>query len=564
MGTQIIGMSEHKESLNFIEEIIEEDLRNGKHDGRIHTRFPPEPNGYLHIGHTKAIWVNFGLAEKYGGVTNLRFDDTNPTTEETEYVDNIKKDIAWLGYKWDEREYYTSDYFQTLYDYAVTLIKKDLAFVDDSTADEIAEQKGVPSKPGKESPYKTRSIEENLKLFEGMKNGEFEDGSKVLRVKVDMTSPNMHMRDPVIYRIKKETHHRTGDEWCIYPMYDFAHGQSDSVEKITHSLCSLEFIHHRPLYNWFIEKLEIFPSRQIEFARMNVSYMITSKRKLLRLVEGGMVDGWNDPRMPTISGLRRRGYTPKSIRDFCAATGLAKRDNVIEVELLESILRNELNQDAQRVHVVLNPVPLVITNYPEGKVEMMVAKINPMDEDSPTREIPFSGRLLIERDDFMEEDPGKKYYRMAPGRNVRLKNGYILNCTGCTKDADGNITEVQATYYEDSRSGSDTSGVKPKGTMHYVSEQHAIEAQVNLYDRLFTDPTPTSHENKDYLEFVNPDSLKVIEKAYCEPYLVNAKQDDKFQFIRLGYFTPDYDSTAERLIFNRTVSLKDKWKKKNK
>lgn len=564
MGTQIIGMSEHKESLNFIEEIIEEDLRNGKHDGRIHTRFPPEPNGYLHIGHTKAIWVNFGLAEKYGGVTNLRFDDTNPTTEETEYVDNIKKDIAWLGYKWDEREYYTSDYFQTLYDYAVTLIKKDLAFVDDSTADEIAEQKGVPSKPGKESPYKTRSIEENLKLFEGMKNGEFEDGSKVLRVKVDMTSPNMHMRDPVIYRIKKETHHRTGDEWCIYPMYDFAHGQSDSVEKITHSLCSLEFIHHRPLYNWFIEKLEIFPSRQIEFARMNVSYMITSKRKLLRLVEGGMVDGWNDPRMPTISGLRRRGYTPKSIRDFCAATGLAKRDNVIEVELLESILRNELNQDAQRVHVVLNPVPLVITNYPEGKVEMMVAKINPMDEDSPTREIPFSGRLLIERDDFLEEDPGKKYYRMAPGRNVRLKNGYILNCTGCTKDADGNITEVQATYYEDSRSGSDTSGVKPKGTMHYVSEQHAIEAQVNLYDRLFTDPTPTSHENKDYLEFVNPDSLKVIEKAYCEPYLVNAKQDDKFQFIRLGYFTPDYDSTAERLIFNRTVSLKDKWKKKNK
>jgi len=557
-------MSEHKESLNFIEEIIEEDLRNGKHEGRIHTRFPPEPNGYLHIGHTKAIWVSFGLAEKYGGITNLRFDDTNPTTEETEYVDNIKKDIAWLGYKWDEREYYTSDYFQTLYGYAVDLIKKDLAFVDDSTAEEIAQQKGVPTKPGTESPYKTRSIEENLRLFEGMKNGEFEDGSKVLRVKVDMSSPNMHMRDPVIYRIKKETHHRTGDDWCIYPMYDFAHGQSDSIEKITHSLCSLEFIHHRPLYNWFIEKLEIFPSRQIEFARMNVSYMITSKRKLLRLVEGGMVSGWNDPRMPTISGLRRRGYTPKSIRDFCAATGLAKRDNVIEIELLESILRSELNQDAQRVHVVLNPVPLVITNYPEGKVEMMVAKINPMDDDSPSREIPFSGRLLIERDDFMEVDPGKKYYRMAPGRNVRLKNGYILNCTGCTKDADGNITEVQATYYENSRSGSDTSGVKPKGTMHYVSEQHAIEAQVNLYDRLFTDPTPTSHEDKDYLEFVNTDSLKVVEKAYCEPYLSNAKQNDKFQFIRLGYFTPDYDSTSERLIFNRTVSLKDKWKKKSK
>jgi len=521
-------MTEQKESLNFIEEFIEEDIRNGKHDGRIHTRFPPEPNGYLHIGHTKAIWVNFGLAQKYGGVTNLRFDDTNPTTEETEYVDNIKKDIAWLGYSWGEREYYTSDYFQQLYDFAVDLIKKDLAFVDDSTAEEISEQKGIVTKPGTDSPYKTRSVEENLDLFERMKNGEFEDGAKVLRVKVDMTAPNMHMRDPVIYRIKKETHHRTGDEWCIYPMYDFAHGQSDSIETITHSLCSLEFIHHRPLYNWFIEKLDIFPSRQIEFARMNVSYMITSKRKLLKLVEQGHVTGWDDPRMPTISGLRRRGFTPKSIRDFCAATGLAKRDNMIEVELLESILRGELNKTTDRVHVVLDPVPLVITNYPEGKVEMMVAQINPMDENSPTREIPFSGRLLIEREDFQEEDPGKKYYRMAPGKNVRLKNGYILNCTGCTKDADGNITEIQATYYEDSKSGSDTSGVKPKGTLHYVSEAHAIGAEVRIYDRLFTDPAPTSHEDKDYMEFV------------------------------------DYDSTPEHLVFNRTVSLKDSWSKKKK
>ncbi len=557
-------MTEHKESLNFIEEFIEEDIRNGKHDGRVHTRFPPEPNGYLHIGHCKAIWVNFGLAAKYGGVTNLRFDDTNPTTEETEYVNSIKEDIAWLGYSWGDREYYTSDYFQQLYDYAVDLINKGLAFVDDSTAEEIAEQKGYPTKPGVDSPYKTRSIEENLKLFEGMKNGDYEDGSRVLRVKVDMSAPNMHMRDPVIYRIKKETHHRTGDDWCIYPMYDFAHGQSDSIEKITHSLCSLEFIHHRPLYDWFIEKLEIFPSRQIEFARMNVSYMITSKRKLLKLVEGGLVDGWNDPRMPTISGLRRRGYTPSSIRDFCAATGLAKRDNVIEVELLESILRAELNKTTQRVHVVLDPVSLVITNYPEGKTEIMTAVINPEDEHSPSREIPFSRRLFIEREDFQEVDPGKKYYRMAPGKNVRLKNGYILNCTGCTKDADGKITEIQATYYEDSRSGSDTSGVKAKGTLHWVNQETAITAEVRLYDRLFTDPTPTSHEDKDFMEFFNPDSLKLVEKAYCEPYLANAKQEDKFQFIRLGYFTPDYDSTSERLLFNRTVSLKSSWKKKQK
>jgi len=558
------GMTEHKESLNFIEEIIEADLAAGKHDGRVLTRFPPEPNGYLHIGHTKAIWVNFGLAAKYGGQTNLRFDDTNPTTEETEYVDNIKKDIAWLGYSWGDREYYTSDYFQQLYDFAVDLIKQGVAFVDDSTAEEIALQKGYPNKPGKDSPFKTRSVEENLELFEGMKNGEFADGSRVLRAKLDMSSPNMHMRDPVLYRIKKETHHRTGDEWCIYPMYDFAHGQSDSIEKITHSLCSLEFIHHRPLYNWFIEKLDIFPSRQIEFARMNVSYMITSKRKLLRLVEEGLVTGWNDPRMPTISGLRRRGYTPSSIREFCAATGLARRDNVIEVELLESILRSQLNKTTQRVHVVLDPVPLVITNYPAGKTEMMVAAINPEDENSPTREIPFSGRLLIEREDFMEVDPGKKYYRMAPGKNVRLKNGYILNCTGCTKDADGKITEIQATYFENSRSGSDTSGVKAKGTLHYVSEQHAIHAEVRLYDRLFTDPTPTAHEGIDYLEFFNPESLKVVEKAYCEPFLANAKQEDKFQFIRLGYFTPDYRSTPVHLIFNRTVSLKESWSPKKK
>jgi len=559
-------MSEKKtEYVNFIEQIIEEDIANGKHEGRIHTRFPPEPNGYLHIGHCKAICINFGLAEKYGGKYNLRFDDTNPTTEETRYVDNIKKDIAWLGFDWEDREYYASDYFDQLYAFAIKLIEKGVAYVDDSTAEEIAEQKGVPTKPGTESPFRNRSIEENLDLFQRMKTGEFEDGAKVLRAKVDMTSPNMHLRDPVIYRLKRETHHRTGDTWCIYPMYDFAHGQSDSIENITHSLCSLEFIHHRPLYNWFIEQLEIFPSRQIEFARMNVAYMITSKRKLLKLVTEGLVTAWNDPRMPTISGMRRRGYPAQALVDFCHQTGTAKRNNVIEIELLESFVRNSLNKTTTRVHAVLDPLKVIITNYPDGDGEMMTAVNNPEDINSDTREIPFSKEIYIERADFAEEAPNRKYFRMAPDRNVRLKNAYILHCDSYKKDeTTGEISEVYCSYYPDSRSGSDTSGVKAKGTLHWVSVKHAIEAEVRLYDRLFTDPTPTAHEDIDFLTFYNKDSMQVLEKAYLEPSLKSAQVGDQYQFMRIGYFNVDEDSSVDKLIFNRTITLKDTWAKKNK
>ncbi|MCO6491633.1 MAG: glutamine--tRNA ligase/YqeY domain fusion protein [Phaeodactylibacter sp.] len=562
-------MSEHskneetkeKESLNFIEQIIEEDIRNGKHGGRVHTRFPPEPNGYLHIGHAKAICLNFEIAQKYGGKTNLRFDDTNPTTEETEYVDNIKRDIRWLGFDWDDREYYASDYFEQLYEFAVKLISKGLAYVDDSTPGEIAEMKGTPTVPGKESPYRNRSVGENLSLFRGMRAGDFPDGSKVLRAKIDMASSNMHMRDPIMYRIKRDHHHRTGDEWIIYPMYDFAHGQSDSIEKITHSLCSLEFIHHRPLYDWFIEKLEIFPSRQIEFARMNVSYMITSKRRLLKLVKEGYVSGWDDPRMPTISGMRRRGFPPAAIRTFCDKAGIAKRDNLIEISLLEFCVRDELNRTAPRVMAVLNPLKVVITNYPEGKVEYMEVENNPEDESMGTRTMPFSRELYIEREDFME-DPPKKYFRMGPGRDVRLKAGYILRCEGFEKDpATGAVTEVRCTYYPDSKSGEDTSGIKAKGTLHWVSAAHAKEAEVRLYDRLFTDPQPDSHEDKDYLEFFNEDSLQVVEKAYVEPSLAGAKPGDTFQFLRLGYFSADADSAGEKPVFNRTVTLKDTWAK---
>ncbi len=553
-----------KEYKNFIEEIIEEDIANNKHGARIHTRFPPEPNGYLHIGHCKAIWISFGLAAKYGGKTNLRFDDTNPTTEETAYVDSIKKDIKWLGFDWEDREYYASDYFPQLFDFAKKLISKGLAYVDDSTAEEISEQKGSPDKPGKESPFRNRSIDENLDLFQKMKDGVFEDGAKVLRVKLDMNSPNMHMRDPVIYRIKKETHHRTGDEWCIYPMYDFAHGQSDSIEEITHSLCSLEFKHHRPLYNWFIENLEIFPSRQIEFARMNVAYMITSKRKLLKLVQEGLVSSWEDPRMPTLSGMRRRGFPPMALREFCAKTGVAKRDNVIEIELLESVVRQSLNKTTDRVHAVLDPLKVIITNYPEGQEEIMIATNNPEDENSGTREIPFSREVYIEKSDFAEEAPNRKYFRMAPGRNVRLKNGYILHCEDYKKNEAGEITEVHCTYYPDSKSGSDTSGIKAKGTLHWVSAAHAIEAEVRIYDRLFTDPTPTAHEGVDFLDFYNKDSLKVIEKAYLEPSLKSAKDGDQFQFMRTGYFIVDRDSNDDKLVFNRTLTLKDSWGKKQK
>jgi glutaminyl-tRNA synthetase len=553
----------HEKTLNFIEQIIEEDLASGKHDGRVQTRFPPEPNGYLHIGHAKAITVNFGIAQRYNGKCNLRFDDTNPTTESTEYVDSIKRDIAWLGARWDN-EFYASDYFDKLYEFAVDLIKKGLAYVDDSTADEIAEQKGTPNVPGTESPYRNRSVEENLELFEGMKNGDFPDGSKVLRAKVDMTSPNMHLRDPVIYRIKKEHHHRTGDKWCIYPMYDFAHGQSDSIEEVTHSLCSLEFIHHRPLYNWFIENLEIFPSRQIEFARMNVSYMITSKRKLLKLVEEGLVDGWDDPRMPTIAGMRRRGFPPEAIVNFCERAGVAKRDNLIDVGLLEFSVREILNKEAPRYMAVLNPLKVVITNYPEGKVEQLEAVNNPEDESQGVHHMPFSREIYIEREDFME-DPPKKYFRMAPGRNVRLKNAYILHCEDFKKnEATGEIEEVHCTYYPDSRSGEDTSGIKAKGTLHFVSIEHARKAEVRLYDRLFTDETPTSHEDKDYLEFFNEDSLTVIEKAYIEPALADVSPGDRLQFMRRGYYCADDSHTPEKPVFNRTVTLRDTWAKKNK
>ncbi len=560
--------NETKESLNFIEQIIEEDLKNGKHGGRVHTRFPPEPNGYLHIGHAKAIVVNFGLAQKYGGKTNLRFDDTNPTTEDMEYVESIKQDIRWLGFDWEDREFYASDYFDHLYDFAVDLVKKGLAYVDDSSPEEIEMQKGSPTMPGKESPYRDRSVEENLELLEKMKNGEFEEGSKVLRAKIDMASPNMHMRDPIMYRIKFAHHYRTGDKWCIYPMYDFAHGQSDAIEKITHSLCSLEFMHHRPLYNWFIEKLEIFPSRQIEFARMNVSYMITSKRRLLSLVKENYVNGWDDPRMPTIAGMRRRGYPPQAITNFCDRAGVAKRDNLIEFELLEYSVRDVLNKTAPRVMGVLDPLKVVITNYPEGKVEEMEVENNPEDESAGTRTMPFSREIYIERKDFMMEPP-KKFFRMAPGRNVRLKGAYILHCEGYETDPEtGEVSEVHCTYYPDSRSGEDTSGVKAKGTLHFVSIAQAVPVEVRLYDRLFVDPEPTSHEDKEFLEFFNEDSLEVLPRAYVEPSLLSAQPGERFQFMRMGYFCLDPDSTEDKLIFNRTVTLRDTWakmqKKKNK
>jgi glutaminyl-tRNA synthetase len=553
-------MEDKKESLNFIEEFIEEDIRNGKHAGRVHTRFPPEPNGYLHVGHCKAIWINFELAKKYGGKTNLRFDDTNPSTEETEYVDSIKADIHWLGYDWEGREFYASDYFGKLYEYALILINKGLAYVDDSTQEEIALQKGNPSQPGTESPHRSRSIEENLDLFVRMKNGEFPDGARVLRAKGDLSSPNMHLRDPILYRIKRDHHHRTGDDWLIYPMYDFAHGQSDSIEGITHSLCSLEFIHHRPLYDWFIEKLEIFPSRQIEFARMNVSYMITSKRRLLKLVNEGHVHGWDDPRMPTIAGMRRRGYPAEALRKFCSLTGVAKRDNLIEIELLEHCVREVLNRDSLRVMAVLDPVKLVITNYPAGQTEMMEVENNPEAPETGSRQVPFSGELYIEREDFMEE-PSKKFFRLAPGQMVRLKSAYIIQCEDFVKDpATGQITEIRCTYFPESRSGNDTSGLKAKGTLHWVSAAQAIDAEVRIYDRLFTDPEPTSHEGKDFMEFVNPESLRVIPHAQVEPGLRDAVPGQSYQFIRKGYFSADADSSPEKPVFNLTATLKDSWK----
>ena len=552
-------MSEEK-SLNFLEEIVEADLKDGKYK-QILTRFPPEPNGYLHIGHAKSICLNFGLAKKYGGKTNLRFDDTNPATEETEYVESIKNDVRWLGFEW-ANEFYASDYFDQLFDMAVTLIKKDLAYVDDSTAEEIAALKGTPTEPGKPGKGRNRSVEENLALFMDMRGGKYPDGAMVLRAKGDLASPNMHMRDPIMYRIKNAHHHRTGSDWRIYPMYDFAHGESDSIENITHSICTLEFIPHRPLYDWFIEKLEIFPSHQYEFARLNLTYTVMSKRKLLQLVNEGHVNGWDDPRMPTISGLRRRGYTPESIRDFCDRIGVQKRENVIDVSLLEFCLREQLNKISPRVMAVLDPIKLILTNYPADQTETMQGENNPEDPASGTRPLPFTHELWIEREDFMEV-PSKKWFRLAPGAMVRLKNAYIVRCEDCIKDEQGNVTAVRATYLPESKSGNDTSGLHVKGTIHWISVPHAIKAEVRLYDRLFKSENPAAEEG-DFKEHLNPDSLKVLNGVYVEPGLAEAAEGVNYQFIRKGYFVLDKDSEPGKLVFNQTVTLKDTWAKEAK
>jgi glutaminyl-tRNA synthetase len=552
-------MSEER-SLNFIEEIVEEDLAAGKNGGRVLTRFPPEPNGYLHIGHAKSICLNFGLAKKYNGKTNLRFDDTNPVKEDVEYVDSIKEDVKWLGFDWAE-ELYASDYFDKLYEFAVALIKQGMAYVDDSTSEEIASQKGTPTEPGTGNEYRNRSVEENLALFADMKAGKYPDGAKVLRAKIDLASPNMLLRDPLMYRIKHAHHHRTGDAWCIYPMYDFAHGQSDAIEEITHSICTLEFVPHRPLYDLFIEKLNIFPSRQYEFARLNLNYTVMSKRKLLQLVTEGHVDGWDDPRMPTISGLRRRGYTPASIREFCERIGVAKRENMIDVGLLEFCIREDLNKTAWRRMAVLDPVKLIIDNYPEGQKDVFHGENNPEVEGGDgSREFPFSRELWIERDDFMEE-PTKKYFRLGVGLMVRLKNAYIIKGESIEKDADGNITAIHCSYIPESKSGNDTSGINVKGTIHWVSADHAKTAEVRLYDRLFQVEDP-SNEDGDFKDYINPNSLQVLKTVYVEPDLANAKLGTPVQFMRKGYFTLDKTSTPDNLVFNRTVTLKDSWVKK--
>jgi glutaminyl-tRNA synthetase len=550
-------MSEEK-SLNFIEEIISQDLASGKYE-TILTRFPPEPNGYLHIGHAKSICLNFGLAKHFGGKTNLRFDDTNPAKEDIEYVDSIKEDVKWLGFEW-AKECYASDYFDQLYAFAVQLIEKGLAYVDDSTAEEIAQQKGTPTVPGTGNDFRNRSIAENLELFAGMKAGKFADGEKVLRAKIDLASPNMHMRDPLLYRIKRAHHHRTGDAWCIYPMYDFAHGQSDSIENITHSICTLEFIPHRALYDWCIEQLGIYPSHQYEFARLNMTYTVMSKRKLLQLVEEGHVESWDDPRMPTISGMRRRGYTAHSIRDFCERIGIAKRENIIDLSLLEFCVREHLNKIAQRRMVVTNPIKLVVTNYDKGE-EILHSENNPEDPNGGTREVPFSNELWIEREDFMEE-PTKKYFRLGPGLSVRLKSAYIVTCESFEKDAEGNITTVHVTYHPDSKSGQDTSGMHVKGTLHWVSAKHAVPVVLNEYDRLFKVEDVAAAEG-DFKDHMNADSLKKV-NAYAEPALANDGLEARFQFLRKGYFYQDTKSTKDHLVFNRTVTLKDTWAKEQK
>lgn len=562
--TESAGDNENREEgrvLHFIEQIIEEDNRSGKFDQRVHTRFPPEPNGYLHIGHAKAICLSSSMAKEYHGQFNLRFDDTNPVKEETEYVESIKEDVRWLGADWEDRIFFASDYFQQMYDYAVDLIKKGKAYVCDLAPDQIREMRGTPTEPGKPSPWRDRSVDENLDLFERMKNGEFPDGSKTLRAKIDMGSPNFNLRDPIMYRILHSDHHRTGNKWCIYPMYDWAHGLEDSIERITHSLCTLEFEHHRPLYDWFLDQLGIYHPQQIEFARLNLNYTVMSKRKLLELVKGNYVSGWDDPRMPTISGLRRRGYTPESIQDFCRKIGIAKFNGIIDFTVLENSIRDDLNKTAGRRMGVLHPLKVIIDNYPDDQTEEMEATNNPENPADGSRKVPFSKVLYVEQDDFMEDAP-KKYYRLSPGREVRLRYAYYITCLNCVKDEQGNVVEVHCTYDPATRGGSSPDGRKVSGTIHWVSAAHAINAEVRLYDRLFKVPNPDDPSDPvDYKEYLNPESLQIIENAKLEPELGSAKPSEHFQFERIGYFTPDKDSKPDHLVFNRTASLRDSWKK---
>ena len=547
---------------NFIRQAVEEDITSNRFDGRVHTRFPPEPSGYLHIGHAKAICISFGIAEDYNGLYNLRFDDSNPITEEHEFVEAIKRDVNWLGFDWEDREFYASDYFETLYEYAVKLIKKEKAYVCDLTPDETRDYRGTLVTPGKDSPFRDRSVEENLNLFQGMRDGEFPDGSRTLRAKIDMKSPNLNMRDPVMYRVLRSPHYRHGTNWCIYPTYDFTHGQSDSIEGVTHSLCDVQFEDHRPLYDWFLESLEIYPPRQIEFARLNLTYTVLGKRKLKLLVEGGHVNGWDDPRLPTLSGMRRRGYTPESIRDFCNRIGVSKADNLIEIGQLEYSIRNDLNQRAPRVMAVLNPVKVIIDNYPDEQVEMLDADNNPEDENAGTREVPFSKVIYVERDDFME-DPPKKFYRLALGREVRLKHAYYITCDRVVKDEDtGEIIAIHCTYDPETRGGWSEDGRRVQGTLHWVSAEHAVDAEVRLYDTLFTEREPeNTSDGKDWIEFLNSDSLDIINNCKVEPSLVDASSEDRYQFLRIGYFCVDPDTTSEKLVFNRTVALRDSWAK---
>ena len=555
-----------KRGLSFVEQLVAEDLAAGKNGGRLNTRFPPEPNGYLHIGHAKAICMDFGVAERFGGTCNLRFDDTNPVKEDVEYVDSIREDIHWLGFDWGDREYYASDYFPQLYDLAIRLIKEGKAYVDDQTSEQIAAQKGTPTIPGTESPYRNRSVEENLDLFQRMNAGEFEEGARVLRAKIDMASDNMHFRDPIMYRIIKHPHHRTGTKWKVYPMYDFAHGQSDYFEGVTHSICTLEFVPHRPLYEYFVKELadDSYCPRQIEFNRLNLTYTVMSKRKLLQLVTEGLVAGWDDPRMPTISGMRRRGYTPRSIRNFIDRIGYTKYEALNSISLLEHAVREDLNATSTRAMAVLNPVRLIIENYPEGKVETVRMDNNPEDAEAGTHEMPFSREIYIERDDFMENPP-KKFFRLAPGKEVRLKGAYIIKCTDVEKDAEGNVVSIRCTYDPDTLSGMPGADRKVKGTLHWVSASHAVDAIVRLYDRLFSVEDPASEPDRDFRDMLNPDSLKVVEGVKLEPFIAdNAREGNRFQFQRIGYFTPDKDSAPGNLIFNRTIALKDSWEKEQK